>query len=132
MLGLVTDPATTGETYQALLAGAAGRVLVVVDDGEVLKESGANDFFQSLARAQVPDVFLLLGGHRDGLCAGFSGWQVDARKCRQGLLLSPQELGDGDLIGTRVSRQVIGRPTQAGTGWLHLGDGVLRQVATLL
>ena len=132
VLGLVTDPAATGETYQALLAGAAGRVLVVVDDGEVLKESGANDFFQSLARAQVPDAFLLLGGHRDGLCAGFSGWQVDARKCRQGLLLSPQELGDGDLIGTRVSRQVIGRPTQAGTGWLHLGDGVLRQVATLL
>ena len=132
VLGVVTEPATTSETYQQLLAGAQGPVLLVVDDGEVLKESGANDFFQSVARSQVPGVFLLLGGHRDGLCAGFSGWQVDARKCRQGLLLSPQELGDGDLIGTRVSRQVIGKPTQAGTGWLHLGDGVLRQVATLL
>ncbi|GAA1478310.1 FtsK/SpoIIIE domain-containing protein [Nocardioides aestuarii] len=132
VLGVVTEATATAEVYEALLEGATGPVLLVVDDGEVLKDSGANDFYGVVAKGQRAGVFLLLGGHRDGLCAGFSGWQVDARKCRQGLLLSPQELGDGDLIGTRVSRQVIGKPTQAGTGWLHLGDGQLRQVATLL
>ncbi|MBD8870507.1 FtsK/SpoIIIE domain-containing protein [Nocardioides donggukensis] len=132
VLGVVTDVAAPPDQYDALLAAARGPVLLVVDDGEALRESGGNDFFQRAARGQLESVFLLLGGHRDGLCSGFSGWQVDARKSRQGLLLSPQELGDGDLIGTRLTRQLIGRPTQAGTGWLHQGDGALRQVATLL
>lgn len=132
VLGVVTDPGASSETLEGLLSTATAPVLLVVDDGEVLRESPANDLYQRVARGQVDSVFMLLGGHRDGLCAGFSGWQIDARKSRQGLLLSPQELGDGDLVGTRLSRQIIGRPTQPGVAWLHRGDGRLVQVATLL
>ncbi|GFN01880.1 hypothetical protein Smic_04360 [Streptomyces microflavus] len=59
--------------------------------------------------------------------AGFSGWFVDVRRNRQGALLSPQAVGDGELIGGKVPRSRIGggRP---GRALFHNGDGRLRTV----
>jgi DNA segregation ATPase FtsK/SpoIIIE, S-DNA-T family len=37
----------------------------------------------------------------------------------------PQDFTDGDLIGTRIPRDLLGRPVQPGRGLLHLGDGQL-------
>ena len=33
---------------------------------------------------------LIIGG-ADDICTGFSGWQIDVKKSRQGALLSPQQ-----------------------------------------
>lgn len=122
----------TTEALDAAVEQAGGRrLLVVVDDGEGLRDTPANDFFLRLVRGGLPQAFLLLGGQADGVAAGLSGWQIEAKKARQGLLLSPQNITDGDLIGVRVPRQSIGGPVQVGKGLLHLGDGVLTPVATL-
>lgn len=130
-LGVVTDPATPASAYVEMVEGATGRVLVLLDDGEQLRDSGGNDFFLDVVRGRRDDAFLLVAGNVDGLSGGISGWNVEARKSRQCLLLSPQGLSDGDLVGVRLPRNVIGRPVRAGRVWLHQGDGELVQVATL-
>jgi DNA segregation ATPase FtsK/SpoIIIE, S-DNA-T family len=66
---------------------------------------------------------LVLAGDADRVCSGFSGWQIEAKKARRGLLLSPQNITDADLIGVRVPRTYIGQPIQPGRGVLHLGGG---------
>jgi len=70
----------------------------------------------------------MIAGDAEGVCAGFSGWQVEMKKARRGLLLAPQSITEGDLVGVRVPRSVLGQPTQPGRGLLHLGDGELRTV----
>jgi S-DNA-T family DNA segregation ATPase FtsK/SpoIIIE len=75
--------------------------------------------------AAGPGRALVLGGSADDLCGGLSNWQVEAKKARQGALLSPQGLSDGDLIGARVPRSSVGAPVQPGRALLHLGDGQL-------
>ena len=47
---------------------------------------------------------LVFGGNAEDMCAGFSGWQVEARRARRGCLLSPQPISDGDLVGVRLAR----------------------------
>jgi S-DNA-T family DNA segregation ATPase FtsK/SpoIIIE len=54
---------------------------------------------------------------------------VEAKKSRQGVLLSPQGSTDGDLVGVRVPRSAVGGPVQPGRGLVHLGDGALVTVA---
>lgn len=132
VLGVFHDGLATSEQLEELIGAAGAPVLVVVDDGEGLRDAAAAELFLRIVKGQVPDCFVLLGGHAEGVAAGLSGWQVEAKKARQGLLLSPQGMSDGDLVGVRVPRNVLGRPVQAGRGWLHLGDGQLTQVATVL
>jgi S-DNA-T family DNA segregation ATPase FtsK/SpoIIIE len=133
VLGVVTDPTTSSDALAETLAGATGPVLVVLDDGEELKDAPAAAFLGSLVRGTAGEqVWFLLGGQVDALTTGFSGWHVEARKARQGLLLSPQGGVDGDLIGVKLPRSVVGQPVQPGRGLLHLGDGTLMRVATVL
>ena len=54
---------------------------------------------------------------------------MEAKKSRQGVLLSPQGSTDGDLIGVRIPRSAVGQPVQPGRGLLHLGDSVPLTVA---
>src|SRR5262249_58445783 len=114
VLGVVTDAATTSEELDALVAAATGQVVLVVDDAEGMRDVPANDFYLRVVKGQQPGAFLLLGGHTDGIGMGLLGWQVEAKKARQGLLLSPQGLGDGDVVGVRVPRGITGQPVQPG------------------
>ncbi|WP_185746039.1 FtsK/SpoIIIE domain-containing protein [Oryzihumus leptocrescens] len=133
VVAVVTDPTTTAEALTELLAPVQGPVLVVVDDGEELKDAPAGPFLHGLVRGSADeDRWLLLGGQADALSVGFSGWHVEARKARQGMLLSPQGGGDGELIGVKLPRSVVGQPIQPGRGLLHLGDGSIVRVATAL
>lgn len=131
VLAVVTDATTPASEFDAWVEQAGRPVLVVIDDGEGLRDCAAGDFFLRSIRGQVPGTLVVLGGHAEGVGAGLSGWQPEIKKARQGLLLSPQGLGDGDLVGARVPRNLLGQPVVVGRGLLHVGDGSLRQVATL-
>ncbi len=117
----------TGDLDPAVLAAAAGeRLVVLVDDGELLRDSAAAAELTSiLRRERAEQIGIVLAGDAEAVCAGFGGWQVEARKARRGLLLSPQNLTDADLIGARIPRSLVGRPVEPGRGLLHLGDGQL-------
>ena len=131
VVAVVRDVSAPEQLYRDHLAAHAGApVLLVIDDGEVLRDCPAADAFRDVVKgAHGPEVRLVLGGNAEGICTGLSGWQVEAKKSRAGLLLSPQGISDGDLIGVRLPRSVIGQPVQPGKGLLHLGDSRLLSIA---
>lgn len=105
------------------------RGVILVDDAEMLRNCAAGDVLTSVVRRSAgKDVGVVLAGDADDVCGGFSGWQVEAKKARRGLLLSPQNLSDADLFGARLQRNQVGQAIQPGRGLLHLGDGEVRVV----
>ncbi|MEU1145355.1 FtsK/SpoIIIE domain-containing protein [Streptomyces sp. NPDC005863] len=108
-------------------------VVVLIDDAEMLEDADAASHFKRIIqRGAEQGLALVLAGDEEDVCSGFSGWQVDAKKGRRGILLSPQDSSSGDLIGLRISRSLIGGPIAPGKGMLHLGNGELATVTTPL
>ncbi|MGW1800434.1 FtsK/SpoIIIE domain-containing protein [Streptomyces sp. NPDC001984] len=104
-------------------------IAVLVDDGEILEDlDAASHMKRIVSRGAERGLALVIAGDEEDVCSGFSGWQVDAKKARRGILLSPQESSSGDLIGVRLSRSMVGGQIAPGKGMLHLGDGELRTV----
>ncbi|WP_369177609.1 FtsK/SpoIIIE domain-containing protein [Streptomyces mutabilis] len=104
-------------------------IAVLVDDGEILEDCDAESQMKKIvSRGAERGLALVIAGDEEDVCSGFSGWQVDAKKARRGILLSPQESSSGDLIGLRISRGMVGGQVAPGKGMLHLGDGELRTV----
>jgi S-DNA-T family DNA segregation ATPase FtsK/SpoIIIE len=127
--GVVAVIDGSGLDADVLVKAADGTPLVVlVDDAELVRDTPATAELTAVLRRQRGPVGLVLAGDAEAVGAGFSGWQVEARKGRRGLLLSPQNLTDADLIGTRVPRTMIGLAVEPGRGLLHLGDGTLQVV----
>ncbi|MER6677601.1 FtsK/SpoIIIE domain-containing protein [Streptomyces sp. NPDC000983] len=104
-------------------------VVVLIDDGEILEDCDAEKQMKKIiSRGAERGLGLVIAGDEEDVCSGFSGWQVDAKKARRGILLSPQESSSGELIGVRLNRSMVGGPAVPGKGMLHLGDGELRTV----
>lgn len=107
------------------LADAGDDAVALMDDGELLKNCAAGDALTNLLGAgSGSGRALVVAGDSESVCQGWSGWQTTMKKARRGLLLSPQSPTEGDLIGTRLSRNV-GGPIQPGRGVLHLGRNEL-------
>ncbi|MGC2997950.1 FtsK/SpoIIIE domain-containing protein [Streptomyces sp. G35A] len=119
------------DEFEELIDGASADepIAVLVDDGEILEDCDAESQLKKLvSRGAERGLALVIAGDEEDVCSGFSGWQVDAKKARRGILLSPQESSSGDLIGVRLSRSMAGGQVTPGKGMLHLGDGELRTV----
>jgi S-DNA-T family DNA segregation ATPase FtsK/SpoIIIE len=118
-----------GDDLAAALAAVRGPAVVVMDDAELLSDcEAADELSQLMSFGADRQRALVFAGSASDICTGFGNWQNEARKARRGLLLSPQEITDADLIGTRIPRDLIGGPVNPGRGLLHLGDSVLRVV----
>ncbi|MEV0599483.1 FtsK/SpoIIIE domain-containing protein [Streptomyces sp. NPDC050315] len=99
-------------------------IVVLIDDGELLEDCDAEDEFKRLISTGADrGIGIVIAGDEDDVCSGFSGWQVDLKKSKRGLLLSPQDTSSGELIGVRLSRSAVGGPVTPGKGLLHLGNG---------
>ena len=131
VLAVVEDASTSAERWRELLTAAPGRPLVVLlDDGDLLRDCPASEVFRDVVKGMAgPGRALVLAGNADSICTGLSGWQVEAKKSRQGVLLSPQGSTDGDLIGARIARSAVGQPVHPGRALMHLGTGALVTVA---
>ena len=128
----VLDVATDGEFSTGQLVSALdkadGPAVVVIDDAELLLKCDAGSELGVIARTGAEQGrALVMAGTTEGLVAGFGGWHVDARRNRQGMLISPQGLGDGELLGAKLTRGQLGggRPGRALT---HFGDGKIHVV----
>jgi S-DNA-T family DNA segregation ATPase FtsK/SpoIIIE len=109
-----------------ILASADGPVVVLVDDAELMKDCAAADVLRETIRHGAERGHaVVIAGSADDMCTGFSGWQVEVKRGRQGALLSPQGVGDGDLLGVRLPRSAVGQPIAPGRALVHLGDGEL-------
>ncbi|MGW6531025.1 FtsK/SpoIIIE domain-containing protein [Streptomyces venezuelae] len=108
-------------------------VVVLIDDAEILEDADAASHFKRIIqRGTDLGLAMVIAGDEEDVCSGFSGWQVDAKKGRRGILLSPQDSSSGDLIGLRISRSMVGGPVAPGKGMLHLGTGEISTVTTPL
>jgi S-DNA-T family DNA segregation ATPase FtsK/SpoIIIE len=117
------------ENFAAALAAFTGPGVVLMDDAEMLKDCATADYLTELMNFGADrQRALVLAGNSSDVCSGFGTWQTDAKKARRGCLLAPQDFTDGDLIGTRIPRDLIGKPVQPGRAVLHLGDGQLLTV----
>ncbi|WP_328913989.1 MULTISPECIES: FtsK/SpoIIIE domain-containing protein [unclassified Streptomyces] len=121
------------ELTKALDEAAGSPVVVLIDDAELLRDCEARDVLKDIiARGSDQGRAVVLAGGEEDICSGFSGWQVDAKKARRGVLLSPQQTMSGELIGTRLSRSTVGGQITPGRALLHLGDGEPKTVTVPL
>jgi S-DNA-T family DNA segregation ATPase FtsK/SpoIIIE len=118
---------------QALEEAGDSPLVVLVDDAELLKDCEARDVLKEIiARGSDRGRAVVVAGGEEDICSGFSGWQVDAKKARRGVLLSPQQTMSGELIGTRLARSSVGGQVTPGRALLHLGDGEPKTVTVPL
>lgn len=102
---------------------------VVIDDAELLAQSDIDGDLNTLARGAAGNGWgLVVAGNAEGLSLGLAGWLTQIKRNRAGLLISPQTITDGELIGMRIPRGIVGQAVRPGRAYLHLGDGVLRAV----
>ena len=130
VLGLF-DRAELGDSELAeALASFSGPGVVLVDDAELLRDcDAAGQLSRLIALGGDAGRALVLGGDAESIGLGFSGWQVEAKRARRGCLTAPSTIPDGDLIGARLSRDVLGQPPHPGRCLLHTGDGRLITVS---
>lgn len=129
VVGYFEEDDIQGDDLKAAIGRLSGPGVILVDDAELLRQCDAADVFTSVVRRSAgANVGVVLAGDADDVCGGFSGWQVEAKKARQGVLLSPQNMSDADLIGVRLQRGQIGAAVQPGRGVMHLGDGAVHVV----
>jgi DNA segregation ATPase FtsK/SpoIIIE, S-DNA-T family len=101
------------------LRGLPQGSLVLIDDAEMLREGDRAPAMQALIRqAREKDWGVVVAGDSAQLAGGLSGWLYEARRGRQGLLLSPQSLMDGEVVGARLSRSALMPRVQPGRGLL--------------
>ena len=98
------------EELATALARAKGPVAVVIDDAEAFARTPADDAVRDLVRERGRGRFaVIVGGQLEELKSELRGTIVEARKAKAGLLLSPPSALDGDLVGARLPRQLVGR-----------------------
>ncbi|WP_326803921.1 FtsK/SpoIIIE domain-containing protein [Streptomyces sp. NBC_01788] len=103
--------------------------VIVVDDAELFMGAEIDADLALLARGGAGTGWgVLAAGNAESLSLSLAGWMGQVKRNRTGMLLSPQGLSDGEVIGVKLTRGVVGQAPQPGRGLLHLGDGTLRTV----
>ncbi|WP_323185669.1 FtsK/SpoIIIE domain-containing protein [Kitasatospora sp. NBC_01287] len=124
--GVLTGEEPTEAEFAELLDPGAGPVVLVVDDAEVWRDLRCRDWLRAFVRkASGSRRGLIIGGEVASVASGFSGWQAEVKKNRRGVLLSPPNMSDGDLVGVRLSRSQVAARVAPGAALVHLGSGTL-------
>jgi DNA segregation ATPase FtsK/SpoIIIE, S-DNA-T family len=112
----------TSETEAAVMAGLQGLTpssLVLVDDAEMFRDKVMVGLLLSVVRQAAEKGWaLVVAGQAADLAADISGWLGEARRGRQGLLLSPTSQADAGILATRLSRSHLTTRVQPGRGVL--------------
>ncbi|MFQ6144461.1 FtsK/SpoIIIE domain-containing protein [Streptomyces seoulensis] len=130
----VTAVITDAEVPVAEFRAALGDIpqdngVIVVDDAELFMGAEIDADLALLARGGAGTGWgVLVAGNAESLSLSLAGWMGQVKRNRTGMLLSPQGLSDGEVIGARLSRGLVGQAPQPGRGLLHLGDGTVRAV----
>jgi S-DNA-T family DNA segregation ATPase FtsK/SpoIIIE len=127
---VITDAQVTVEEFRKVLGNIAqDNAVIVVDDAELLMGTDIDGDLTLLARGGAGSGWgVLAAGNAESLSLSLAGWMGQVKRNRTGMLLSPQSLADGEVIGVKLTRGVVGQAPQPGRGLLHLGDGALLTV----
>ncbi|MCX4549028.1 FtsK/SpoIIIE domain-containing protein [Streptomyces sp. NBC_01387] len=113
------------DDLEELLEQAQGRkYVVVVDDAELLYDTSLDEALETVVRKGADgDHGLIAAGTTDSLSSQYRGFATEARKSRNGLLLTPQTPQEGELFNVRL-------PSNSGSG--PVGSGLLVSGGTLM
>ncbi|MFC4068772.1 FtsK/SpoIIIE domain-containing protein [Actinoplanes subglobosus] len=127
--GVITDENPRDPDFADLMEPGDGPVVLLIDDAESWRDMLARDYVRQLIRqASGTNRAVVIAGEISSVAMGFSGWQVEVKKNRRGILLSPPTLSAGDLVGVRLSRAHLAERVVAGAAKAHLGDGSLQNL----
>ncbi|MGW1542432.1 FtsK/SpoIIIE domain-containing protein [Streptomyces sp. NPDC002309] len=109
------DSDSRADDLEALTGGARGPYVVLVDDAELLYDTPLDEALEDvLRRGMDGGMGLVAAGAVDTLSSQYRGFVVQARRSRNGLLLSPQGSQDGEMFSIRLPGNVGGGPTGRG------------------
>lgn len=106
-------------------------VLLLADDIDLLLDIEADLWLRErIATARDDGLAIAAAGTADRVGAGFSGWNVELRKNRQGIIFQPGSFIEGDIIGARISRSDVTTTQPIGRGYAFVdGTNLLVQIA---
>ncbi|MEV7971608.1 FtsK/SpoIIIE domain-containing protein [Cellulomonas sp. NPDC089187] len=122
---VVTDTDLTQDVLEPLLVTTPDGppVLLAVDDADLLRDIPADAWLRTVVpQASDRRLVVVVAGQTDVISKGFSGWLVETRKARQGVLLKPNNMIEADLIGGRLKRSDIGAEAPTGRGFIQVGS----------
>ncbi|MDL2081560.1 FtsK/SpoIIIE domain-containing protein [Streptomyces sp. GXMU-J15] len=113
----VLNAESRGDDLEDLVEGVSdGTYVVIVDDAELLYDTNLDEALEAFIRKGADGgLGLIAAGATDSLSGQYRGFAVEARKSRNGLLLTPQTPSDGELFGIRL-------PANSGGG--SVGSGL--------
>ncbi|NUS11681.1 MAG: cell division protein FtsK [Streptomyces sp.] len=125
VLGLLTGEAGADDLKELTdMAGPGGAYVVLVDDGELVYDTPLDAALEAVIKSGMDgEHALIAAGSADQMGSQYRGFLVEARRSRNGLLLSPQGASEGDLFNVRLPRDAGGGPT--GRGLLVRGGDVM-------
>ncbi|QEV19539.1 FtsK/SpoIIIE domain-containing protein [Streptomyces alboniger] len=122
---------SSSDELEALTQSARGPYVIVVDDAELIYDTPLDEAVEEeIRRGMDGGLGVIMAGAVDTLSSQYRGSVVQARKSRNGLLLSPQGSADGEMFNIRItSNSTTGGPT--GRGLLVTGGEVVPAQAVL-
>ncbi|MYT73807.1 MULTISPECIES: FtsK/SpoIIIE domain-containing protein [unclassified Streptomyces] len=117
LVNLLPDPDPSADAVTAALKEVRDRpAVVVVDDADLMLNCAADKVLREVASSgRDRGLGLLLSGLPESMST--LGWVGVARRARQGVLLGPKSIGEGDLIGVRLSAEQVRMALPVGRGW---------------
>ncbi|MFD7873696.1 FtsK/SpoIIIE domain-containing protein [Streptomyces sp. NPDC059766] len=115
VLGLLNAESREDDLEELTGAAPNGSYVVVVDDAELLYDTRLDEALEAVVRKGADGgIGLLAAGATDSLSGQYRGFSVEARKSRNGLLLTPQSPSEGELFGIRLPANSGGGPAGSG------------------
>jgi S-DNA-T family DNA segregation ATPase FtsK/SpoIIIE len=120
VLGTDAEPPEVVERLRGMPEGS----VVLIDDAESYRDGPLAPVLLALVRqAADKKMGLVAAGVTEAMASGFSGWLYEARRGRQGVVLSPSEPLAGEVFSARVSRAALSARPTAGRGVFFDGSG---------
>jgi S-DNA-T family DNA segregation ATPase FtsK/SpoIIIE len=125
----VWGASVTADELTAGLQKASGPVAIVIDDAESFARSEGDEALKAFLKGRGPgQAAVIVSGQIEEMKNELRGCIVEAKKAKAGLLLSPGSTLDGELVGLRLPRNLVGR-TPPGRGMMSLhGEATVVQV----
>lgn len=126
---VITDADVAADHLAELFPPEATRRILIVDDGELLRDTDARPWFQQFVKTcSDREQGLILGGMLGEIASGLTGWQVEMKRARRGALLSPTSTTDGEILGLRLSRSAVSDQVTPGRALVNVGSGEIVSV----
>ncbi|MGY6024997.1 FtsK/SpoIIIE domain-containing protein [Streptomyces spinosirectus] len=124
VLGLLNADSREDDLEELTAKAPNGSYVVVADDAELLYDTSLDEALETVVRkAGDGGIGVIVAGTTDSLSGQYRGFAVEARKSRNGLLLTPQSPSDGELFGVRLAANSGGGT--AGSGLFVSGGSVM-------